>query len=49
MVNGQIYRSGDGTLKMILNGLYASNEIAVTYLAQTDTEITSIMDEILDN
>ena len=47
-VNGQVYRSGDGTPKMILNGLYTSNGTTITYIAQTGTEITEITDEVLD-
>lgn len=47
-VNGQVYRSGDNTPKMILNGLYTSDGTTFAYLAQTGTEITAIVDEVVD-
>ena len=43
-VNDQLYRSGDQTLKIILNGLYTSDGVAVSYLALTGTEVKSVVD-----
>ena len=47
-VNGQVYRSGDGTAKMILNGIYTSDGVNISYLSQTGTEISSITDKVID-
>lgn len=47
-VNGQVYRSGDNTPKMILNGLYTSDGSTVVYLSLPGTEITAITDEVVD-
>lgn len=47
-VNGQIYRSGDNTPKIILNGIYTTDGSTMSYLNLTGTEITAVVDNVLD-
>lgn len=47
-VNGQVYRSGDGILKIILNGIYTENGTNFAYLALTGQEVLTVTDEPID-
>lgn len=47
-VNGQVYRGGDGTLKVILNGIYTENGTNFAYLALTGQEVLTVTDEPID-
>lgn len=47
-VNGQVYRSGDGTLKVIIHGLYTTNGTDVSYLAITGDEAVLASDTTIE-
>lgn len=46
-INGQTYRSGDNTLKVILHGLYTTDGSNVSYLAITGQEATLSSDSVV--
>lgn len=47
-VNGQTYRSGDGTLKVIIHGLYTTDGSNISYLAITGDEATLTSDVVVE-
>lgn len=46
-VNGQVYRSSDGTLKAILHGLYTTDGTNVSYLAINGDAVTLSSDNVV--
>lgn len=47
-VNGQLYRDGVGTLKIILNGIYTTDGVNISYLSLTGQEVATVKDEVKD-